>query len=147
MKHLILISVPTEGEISLFKKKEIGLALNEFRGKNCIVTIERKYNQRSNNQNRFFHGVVIPIIQQGLIDAGWNEAKSEAWTKEFVKDRVLKKEFYNEKTGEVTIIPGKTSELTTVEFNDMIAEIQMWAAEYLGIEIPDPETQTEINYK
>lgn len=144
MKHLILISVPLEGEVSDFKRKEIGRALNEFRGKNVMLTVERKYNKRSSDQNRFFHGILNWYIQPALIEQGWNEAKSEAWTKEFVKEKVLKKEFYNEKTGEVTVIPGKTSELTTVEFMNMIAEIQMWAAEYLGIEIPDPNQQTEI---
>lgn len=147
MKRLILISVPEIGAISDRKKKEIGLALNEFRGKNVMLTIERRYNKRSTKQNDFFHGILTWYIQPALIETGWNEAKSEVWTKEFVKDKVLKKEFYNEKTGEITVIPGKTSELTTVEFMDMIALIQIWAAEYLGIEIPDPESQTEIDYK
>lgn len=144
MKHLILISVPLEGEISLFKKKEIGLALNEFRGKNCIVTIERKYNQRSNNQNRFFHGVVIPIIQQGLIDAGWNEAKSFEWTKDFIKMNCLVKEYVNENTGEVKKSIGKTSELSTSEFMNLISEIQQWASEYLNVYVPEPNEQIEI---
>jgi ribonuclease HIII len=144
MKYLILISVPDSGQISDFKKKEIGRALNEFRGKNVMLTIERKYNKRSNQQSRFFHGILTWYIQPALIEQGWYEAKSEAWTKEFVKDKVLKKEFYNEKTGEITVIPGKTSELSTVEFMSMISEIQMWASQYLGIEIPDPNSQTEM---
>ena len=144
MKHEIIIQVTEQGTISDFKKREIGTVLKSFAGKRIRFVIERLYNKRSNGQNRFFHGVVIPIVQQGLIDAGWNEAKSFEWTKDFIKIKVLMQETVNTETGEVLKLPRKTSELTTSEFMDLISDIQMWAAEYLGITIPDPGQQVEI---
>ena len=144
MKHEIIIQVAEQGTISDFKKREIGTVLKSFAGKRIRFVIERLYNKRSNGQNRFFHGVVIPIVQQGLIDAGWNEAKSFEWTKDFIKIKVLMQETVNTDTGEVLKLPRKTSELTTSEFMDLIADIQFWAAEYLGIIIPDPGSQTDL---
>lgn len=140
----ILCDVKEDGTITDFKKKEIGKVLRDLAGKRISISISRKYNQRSNQQNRFFHGVVIPIIQDGLIEAGWNEAKSAEWTKDFIKMNCLVKEFTNDETGEVIKSIGKTSELTTSEFMDMIAEIQQWAAEYLNVNVPDPGEQITI---
>ncbi len=108
------------------------------------VTIEKTKRKRSNNQNRFFHGILTWYIQPALIDVGWNEARSVEWVKEFVKSKVLIKEYVNMDTGEITTQPGKTSELTTSEFMDMIAEIQQWGAEYLNINIPSPNEQVEV---
>ena len=108
-----------------------------------VVTVERKYNKRSNQQNRYFHGVLIPLVQEGLIDAGWNEAKSFEWTKDFIKLNCLLREYVNDKTGEVKQSIGRTSELTTSEFMDMIETIAQWASENLSIYIPMPNEQIE----
>lgn len=41
-------------------------------------------------------------------------------------------------------IQSSTAKQNTVEMMDYIAEIQMWAAEYLNITIPDPGEQLEF---
>lgn len=145
MKSEIYIQVTEQGTVSDIKKKEIGSALRIHAGKRIVLTIERKYNKRSNSQNRFLHGVVIPIIQEGLIEAGWNEAKSFEWTKDFIKSQCLVREFVNEKTGEVKSAIGKTSELTTSEFAELIDAIAQWGAEYLGVFVPMPGEQLEFS--
>jgi len=37
-----------------------------------------------------------------------------------------------------------TSELSTSEFNDFIAQVQQFAAEWLSVEVPDPNEQLVI---
>ena len=142
MKQTILVSVTKEGHISDFKKKEIGRALNEFRGKNVMVTIERKYNKRSNQQNRYLWGCCYPLIQQGFLDGG-NKVGIET-VHEFLKGRFLKQEIANINTGEVFTITKSTAELTTTQMMDYVSEIQQFAAEYLNVIIPDPNEQIEI---
>ena len=146
MKTQIFADVSETGTLTDFKKKEIGVAINQFSGKRIIFTVERKYNKRSNDQSRFFHGVILPILSEALIEAGYNEAKSMEWTKDFVKYHCLIKEYVNNKTGEITKSIGKTSELTTTEFMELIATVQQWAMENLNCYLPDPNEQIEIQY-
>lgn len=53
---------------------------------------------------------------------------------------------YNEKTGEVKDCIGKTSGLTKSEFMDFVADVQQWAAESLGIYVPEPNEEMELNF-
>jgi hypothetical protein len=119
-------------------------AFKSFEGKDVVVTVEKKKSKRSDAQNRYFHGVIIPVIQHGLIEAGWNEARSSEWTKDFIKLNCLIKQYTNEKTGEVKDCIGKTSGLTKSEFMDFVADVQQWAAESLGIYVPEPNEQTYL---
>lgn len=127
--------------------KKLNEAFRAFEGKDVIVTIEKRKSKRSDAQNRFFHGVCVPIIQQGLIEAGWNEAKSFEWTKDFIKKHCLIKQATNEKTGEVWDYIGATSGLTKSEFMDFVSDIQQWAMESLGVYVPDPNEVMEIEFK
>ena len=143
MKHEIYADIDDNGQMSDRKKREVRDALKSFAGKRIVVSVDRKYNRRSNSQNRFFHGVVLQIIGSALLEAGYNEARSLEWVKDFVKVNCLTQDVITE-DGQVFKSIRKTSELTTSEFNDLIATVQQCAAENLGIYIPDPNEQLEI---
>ena len=67
-------------------------AINQFEGKQVIVTIEKAKKKRSNPQNSFWHGVVIPIMQQALKDTGHlmtNEQTHELLKLRFLKETIL----------------------------------------------------------
>lgn len=142
MKTEIFLEIDKDGIITRGKTL-LQKALHEFAGKRLRITIEPNKRKRSNQQNRYFHGCVIPLVQEKLIDLGFNEAKSNEWTKDFIKYNCLIKEFVSEH-GEVIKSIGKTSELTTSEFMDMIAEVQQWASEKMGLYIPDPAEQLKV---
>ncbi len=141
MKHLILISVPLEGEISNFKRKEIGRALNEFRGKNVTLTVERKYNKRSNQQNKFYFGCIIEEEIQCF---------KEFWGEIYTKDQIHewnKTMFWAEEkivNDEVVKKPCSSTPFTTVQWEEKIELIRQWF--YLKFEwvMPLPNQQTEI---
>ena len=105
------------------------------------VTVERVYKNRSLLQNDYYHAVVIPICTTGLIDLGHRVNEDD--THEILKAMFNKKEFVNEKTGEVTTYGATTTEMTTTDMMAYFEEINQWAAEYLGVFIPDPDP----NYK
>ena len=54
----------TRGTIKFADIAKLQIELRGFEGKEVTVTIERKRRMRSNNQNKFYWGVVIPIIAE-----------------------------------------------------------------------------------
>ena len=72
--------------------------------------------------------------------------KDIEWVKDFVKVNLLTTEI-PDKHGEVRKFVRPTSGLSTSEFMDLISDLQQWAAEYLGIIIPDPKDRksTRLN--
>lgn len=139
-------TVDDNGILKLTNKTGFANDLHEFKGKEVRLIVERK-SKRSNDQNSYFHGVCLPIVRAHLLDLGWKEAKSQEWVKDYIKFHCLVKEYHNEETGEVMKSLGKTSGLTTSEFMDFIADVQQWAAQELGLVIPDPGQQTDLNFE
>jgi len=100
----------------------------------------KSFKKRSNNQNKYYHGCMVPLVKQGLIDMGW-DIRDEDEAHEFIKEKFLRKKIVNKETGEVKEIPGSTAKLTTVQFNELIEDVIRFGAEYLGIQIPYPSEQ------
>jgi hypothetical protein len=112
-------------------------ALKSFEGQNILITIQKQKKTRSNPQNAFYYGVVVPIMQQCLKDAGYlmtNEQMHEMLKLRFLKESIL----VNEQTGEYLERIKSTTELSTIEFMEYILEIQKFAVEYFNTVIPDP---------
>lgn len=108
-----------------------------------LVTI-KSIKGRSLLQNAYYWAVCVPLVQQGLIDAGYNEVKSPQDAHEIMKHLFLKKTMHSEKTGDEIVISGSTAALRTVEFNTYLEEIWQWAATYLNVSIPAPGEQVAI---
>lgn len=102
------------------------------------------YSQRTLPQNRYYWGLVIPMIQQGLKDMGTEVNKEEVH--EFLKSRFNYQEVINKGTGEYVTIPKSTAGLNKEQFSQYIEKIQQFASEFLNIVIPDPNTQMAIEY-
>lgn len=113
-------------------------------GKYC-VTIEAA-NKRTIHQNAYYHGVIVPLVMEGLQNVGYSEIRTAEDAHETLKFLFLKKCIPNENTGEAIEFIGSTAKLTTTEFNLFIDQIIMWAAEFLGIQIPLPNEQMQLNY-
>lgn len=101
--------------------------------------------KRSNQQNRYYFGLVIPLFQKGLQAKGIDVTKEE--THEFLKARFNYSELVNESTGEFLQVPMSTTRLNKGGFSDYIGKIQQLAAEFLEIVIPDAGTQTILSYE
>jgi hypothetical protein len=80
-------------------------------------------------------------VQEGLKGVGIEMSKEQ--THEMLKYKFIKREFITS-DGDILQIIGSTTELSTKEFNEYIESIQIWSAEYLNVNIPDPNEQTEI---
>lgn len=92
---------------------------------------------RSILQNKFYWGVVIPLVRLGLIDVGYEGATLKE-THQKLKELFLDHEQVDIETGEITQVNGSTKDLNTGQFNRYIAQIQQFSAEFLSCIIPDP---------
>ena len=115
------------------------------KGKYRLV-IEKYRKKKSNPQLGYLFACVYPLVLQGLIDAGW-EFISINEVDEYCKSMFAEKEVLNRNTGEVITVPGLKRDFTTTDMMTYISAIQSWASEYLGVNIPDPETNIEMQFK
>ena len=112
-------------------------AIATFEGKQIVIKIEKFKKKRSTQQNRFYYGVIIPIVQNCLKEAGHvmtNESTHDLIKLKFLKETL----FVNETTGEIIERIKSTTELSTSQFMDLLAEINNFTFEYFGVILPSP---------
>ena len=92
------------------------------------VNIKRYHKPRTEQQNRYYWGVVVPLIAE--------------WVGEEDREDIhetLKSMFNIDRTKKVSIVKS-TTRLTTQEFTDYVERVVIWAAKQ-GVVIPDPEKE------
>lgn len=112
-------------------------AIETFEGKQVVIKIEKFKKKRSTQQNRFYYGIILPIVQNCLKEAG--HIMTIESTHDLIKLKFLKETlFVNETTGEVIERIKSTTELSTSQFMDLLAEINNFTFEYFGVSLPSP---------
>lgn len=109
-----------------------------------VLTIEKRKRKRSDGLNRYWWGVVVPVVQRGLNDLGHDLNKEE--THEFLMTNFGYKEIVNEETGEVLRVPGRSSKMTGSEMWEVIDKVVGFAAEHLHETIAMPNEQAIIDF-
>ncbi len=99
-------------------------------GVKVSIRVEIERTKRSNSQNRYWHGVVIPLFAE---HCGYEFEEM----KDALALKLIPKEIVDLDTGEVRIVPGHTSDLNTKQFNELIERAQRLGAE-MDIYVPDP---------
>ena len=139
----LIADIRIENGTLKFKQRSTVLSdIAQMRDGEYVMTIERKRRKRSLMQNAYYWGVVVPLVKEGLLDVGYRMT-TEA-VHEYLKGQFSITEIVNERTGEVLKSIGSTSEMTTSQMMDYFAEITQWAAEYLNVQIPQPNEQLKI---
>ena len=146
MKETIFTGKKKEEGFKIYRRADMQKLLDSVDiGTELEIVIRKKKKKRSNRQNSYYHSIVIPIVLDGLIDAGYErkELNSEV-VHEFLRKTFLKKVITND-SGEFIEVIHHTSELSTVEMMEYIADIQQWASEFLNIIIPNPNEQSNLD--
>ena len=119
------------------------LAALKAKGVPVVLQCEEFKEKRSNPQNRYYHGVVVDLVRRGLKDLGW---EPKACSAEAVHE-MLKREFLtvdeHVKDGVFLKRTRSTTELDTAQFGEYLELCKQWAAENLGVAIPDPGEQQD----
>ena len=115
-----------KGKLVFDDEKSFSLIVWSLNGKEVSVTVAKPTRPRSGQQNRYYHGVVVPILSE---NCGYsNEEMHDALRMKFLCDNVA------------CTLPRikSTTELTTFEFEDYMSRIRIWASADLGCYVPVP---------
>jgi len=143
------IEIITSISNGIFKRNRnlVLQAIQSFNDKDVIISFSKPKKSRSNNQNRFYWGVVLPLVQSGLVDAtGELRSVDNIHYKILLPLFAPTNEMINKDTGESLNERLTSSEMTTTQFCEYILEVQKWGAEFLGIDIPSPNEETLLNF-
>lgn len=134
MKQVIYGTV-IEGHLTRDADLRFLTALATNTGKDVKITVERG-RKRSLNQNSYYFGVVVPAVQDMLIEYG-NDVDTEE-THSFLKEHVGKLvSAVTDKRGRRMAIVKSSTALSSKEWEEYMERIKRWAAQE-GVYIPDP---------
>ena len=142
MKKIEIITNVVEGNLKR-NRSLIIQALETFEGKTIKLTIEKATKKRSNMQNAFYWGCIIPVLKQAFLNE-WGEIWSSERTHEFCKMQFNIDEKINHNTGEILKIPKSTSENTTTSQEEFHEKIRQFAKEYFNVDIPLPNEDLKL---
>lgn len=101
---------------------------------NCGAEMVLRTKFRSQNENRYFHGVVLPLLSDFTghpsEDIKYALKQHFGWMKT--------KEMF----GKIQEVPMSTSEMSTTEFEQFMTQIRMFG-DTIGVYIPTPNEVTE----
>lgn len=139
-------SVDESGKFVPDSPSEFKGAFLEYAGKSVKLVISDVGNNISNNQRRYFFGVVVNEIRKRFIELGTQCTKEQVV--DFVKDKFLFTEEYSPITNSIvkSYISLSNSEgaMSKEVFTEKKEEIQRFASEILGIAIADPDPQCKV---
>lgn len=127
---LVIGYVDANGAFSAKDKEKFRAAFDCHRGHEVEFTPKRHKKNRSPNQNRFYWGVVIPLVGNAM---GESDPESV--------HGMLKNELnYYMATiaGKGIRIPQSTADLNTADFEAYLERVRRWASEFFSLNIPLP---------
>lgn len=101
--------------------------LRSMEDRQIVLTLEYKKKLRSLKENKYYWGVVVAILQDW---SGEDEAE--------VIHEALKRKFLSGRAYKDLIFTQSTTTLSTVEFEEYLANIRQWASLEHGVYVPSP---------
>lgn len=143
MKSIEIDTRISEGQFRI-NKDLIRNAIKQFEGKEIQIVFKRKYKKRSNNENAFYWGVWIPILQRAILDT-WGEIRDSNEVHEIIKLNCNYEEKINEDTGSFIRVPKSSTDLNTYEWEfEFKQKIRQFALEFFNVTLPEPNEQLKI---
>jgi hypothetical protein len=141
------IEITTSILNGLFKRNRntVIQAIKSFECKEVVITFEKPKKKRSNNQNRYYWSVLIPITQNAILDT-WGEVWSIEKTHSYLKENFCFNEKVNEITGQIIKVPKSTTENTTTEMEVYHTEIRDHLKEWFNVDAPLPNEDLTLNF-
>lgn len=144
MKSIELHGTISEtGTLTIANRERLTDWCKQHPSKQVKIKVERRAAKRSLNQNSYYHGCVVEMVREGLLDCGYSLSHDEAHY--FLKERFNPIEIPG-KDGFVITVPGTTTGLNKIEFGEYIERIAQWSAEYLNVVIPPANSDLKMQF-
>ena len=101
-----------------------------------LIKIEKYSKKRSNPQNRYYHGCVLKYLSE---TTGFTVAEMH----EVLKSKFLPYERANRATGQMVQFGRSTTELNTLQYEEFLEQVRIWAINELDCYIPLPNEVIE----
>lgn len=122
------------GKLLIRNRREFDLQLAEFKDESQLeVTIQRLRATRSSAANAYYWGVVLHMISEHTGDTVED-------LHDYFKRRFNAKPIAIGLDDEDHVTGGSTRRLNTIQFYEYIEQIRQFAAEFLDMSIPNPNT-------
>lgn len=141
-KKVTVIGQIKEGAIELPNRASFIEKLKDLKNGQIEITIRPYKRHRSGNQLRYYWSVVVPEITDALKALG-HETDHDT-THELLKSKFNSRPICNADGEVIGELPQTTTRLNITEFSEYIERIVRWAAQFLGLVIPPPNSQTEM---
>ena len=100
--------------------------------------------QKSNRQNRYFHGVLIPHFLKAIREAGYNEIVNDKDAKDLIKGIFFKLEPLKIGKKEYPRYASTSNNnWDTASWESKMLEIRLWTIDKLNYTIPEPNEETK----
>lgn len=121
-----------DGNIKFERWNELSSWIMSLDGKRLEIVVKEYKKKRSNEQNRYYHGVIIPVL-----------AEYFGYTHDEMHDAIKIHFLQRAPESGKPFTVGSTAKLTTEQFKQLTDDIKIWAATEYGVFIPDPH---EVEY-
>jgi hypothetical protein len=115
-----------KGKLTLNDRNAFDRYINFLSDGFYIMTVKKFKRNRSNQQNKYYWGGIIPTLQNYF---GFNSPEE--------MHEAIKLQFLVDRTGKLPTI-GSTAKMSTVEFEDFAKRIREWASIEYGVYIGLP---------
>lgn len=108
-------------------------------GKRVKIVITEAKRRPSNNQQRYYHGLVVPMVMEMFKEAGnvVNADEVHTYLKAYVGKLTATVDLPN---GSKAVVLRSTTDLSKAEFENYMTQCRVWAAE-MGCQIPEPNEE------
>jgi NinB protein len=125
------------GRLRVLRANHCSAQLGTLREGPVEITIRRRYATRSQEQNRFYWGVLVDTLAQAMAGEGWTEDDTHKFLKaQFLPKRLAAIDRNGRIHGEY-VVGGSTRRLTVGEFADYLRAIETWMVDELGLVLPE----------
>jgi hypothetical protein len=121
----IFLGTVSNGELVVNNHSQFFEYLRSLEGKEIQVVVGTVKKNRSNNENRYYWGVVIKILSEHT-----------GYSTDEMHD-ALRMLFLIEREKQIPSIKS-TATLSTVEFEHYLSQIRLWASTEMNCYIPEP---------
>lgn len=113
--------------------------------KTITIDLEKVHEKRTNQENRYYHGVVLAILGDFFgYDVRIKEEIEEL--KDLLNAQFLTKKVpWSKDRRRKILVTKRSSDLNTKEFEEFMSEIRTWAKVKFGVHIPLPNEEILLN--
>jgi hypothetical protein len=126
-----------DGKLHIEKSDQFARALTQLPDGLYTFQVRKVYDTRTNQQNKYYWGVVVPAFVVGYREITGESISLES-AHETLKGQFNSEDFVNPDTGEVVKVVKSTTKQKTVEFMEYVEHCRRFIAEWMHTETPDP---------